>query len=350
MPCGGGTVRFNRHRLWLAATVTAALSIAGGAIAVAPAATAQATGCRVTYTVANQWPGGFTGNATVENLGSPVNGWQLAWSFTAGQTIDQLWNGTLGQAGPPVTVTNAGWNATIATGGSVSFGFNGSWNNSTNPVPASFALNGVTCTGDTSEPPPTTPPPTTPPPTTPPPDTNQLPSSFSWSSSGILAGPKSDSRNLAAIKDPSVVFHDGRYHLFASTAKSEGYNLVYLNFTDWSQANSATHHYLDQSAIGTGYRAALQVFFFAPQNLWYLVYQTGNASYSTTPTSATRTAGARRGTSTAGCRTSSGTTSAAGSGSTCGSPATAPTASCSPPTTTATCTGPRPRWRTSRTG
>jgi endo-1,4-beta-xylanase len=338
-------VRFNRHRLWLAATVTAALSIAGGAIAVAPAATAQATGCRVTYTVANQWPGGFTGNATVENLGSPVNGWQLAWSFTAGQTIDQLWNGTLGQAGPPVTVTNAGWNATIATGGSVSFGFNGSWNNSTNPVPASFALNGVTCTGDTSEPPPTTPPPTTPPP-----DTNQLPSSFSWSSSGILAGPKSDSRNLAAIKDPSVVFHDGRYHLFASTAKSEGYNLVYLNFTDWSQANSATHHYLDQSAIGTGYRAALQVFFFAPQNLWYLVYQTGNASYSTTPTSATRTAGARRGTSTAGCRTSSGTTSAAGSGSTCGSPATAPTASCSPPTTTATCTGPRPRWRTSRTG
>ncbi|MET8053648.1 non-reducing end alpha-L-arabinofuranosidase family hydrolase [Streptosporangium sp. NPDC005286] len=32
----------------------------------------------------------------------------------------------------------------------------------------------------------------------------------------------------------------------------------------------------------TGYRAAPQVFYFAPQNLWCLVYQTGNASYSTT--------------------------------------------------------------------
>lgn len=80
-----------------------------------------------------------------------------------------------------------------------------------------------------------------------------------------------------------MVFHDGRYHVFASTAKSAGYSLVYFNFTDWSQADSATHHYLDQSAIGPGYRAAPQVFYFAPQDLWYLVYQTGNASYSTNP-------------------------------------------------------------------
>ena len=58
---------------------------------------------------------------------------------------------------------------------------------------------------------------------------------------------------------------------------------MYLNFTDWSQAGSATHHYLDRSAIGTGYRAAPQVFYNAPQRLWYLVYQTGNASYSTNP-------------------------------------------------------------------
>jgi endo-1,4-beta-xylanase len=43
------------------------------------------------------------------------------------------------------------------------------------------------------------------------------------------------------------------------------------------------HYYLDQSGIGTGYRAAPQVFYFAPQRLWYLVYQTGNASYSTNP-------------------------------------------------------------------
>ncbi|GHE73234.1 non-reducing end alpha-L-arabinofuranosidase family hydrolase [Streptomyces capitiformicae] len=113
--------------------------------------------------------------------------------------------------------------------------------------------------------------------------TGSLPSTFQWSSSGVLISPKSDaSHNIAGIKDPSVVYYKGKYHVFASVADSSGYSMVYLSFTDWSQAGSATHHYLDQSPIGTGYRAAPQVFYFAPQDLWYLVYQTGgNASYST---------------------------------------------------------------------
>ncbi|WP_119580718.1 non-reducing end alpha-L-arabinofuranosidase family hydrolase [Streptomyces europaeiscabiei] len=111
-----------------------------------------------------------------------------------------------------------------------------------------------------------------------------LPSRFSWSSSGTLISPKSDAtHNIAGIKDSTVVQYNGKYHVFASTASASGYNLVYLNFSDWSQAGSATHHYLDRSAIGRGYRAAPQVFYNAPQRLWYLVYQTGNASYSTNP-------------------------------------------------------------------
>jgi endo-1,4-beta-xylanase len=71
--------------------------------------------------------------------------------------------------------------------------------------------------------------------------------------------------------------------VFASTAKSSGYNLVYTSFSDWSQASAAPLTYLDTTPIGTGYRAAPEVFYFAPQKLWYLVYQTGNASYSTNP-------------------------------------------------------------------
>ncbi|WP_128436087.1 non-reducing end alpha-L-arabinofuranosidase family hydrolase [Streptomyces cyaneus] len=111
-----------------------------------------------------------------------------------------------------------------------------------------------------------------------------LPSRYSWSSSGPLISPKPDStHNIAGIKDPTVVHYNGKYHVFASVASSSGYNLAYLNFSDWSQAGSATHHYLDRSAIGRGYRAAPQVFYYAPQRLWYLVYQTGNASYSTNP-------------------------------------------------------------------
>ncbi len=109
----------------------------------------------------------------------------------------------------------------------------------------------------------------------------KLPSTFQWTSTGPLVYPKNDTRNIAGIKDPSVVLINGTYHVFASTAQESGYNLVYFNFTDFSQADAATFHYLDQSAIGTGYRAAPQVFYFAPHNLWYLVYQNGNAAYST---------------------------------------------------------------------
>ncbi|KAL4893899.1 glycosyl hydrolase family 62-domain-containing protein [Aspergillus ambiguus] len=107
--------------------------------------------------------------------------------------------------------------------------------------------------------------------------------SFEWSSTGPLLGPKSDSHNILGIKDPSIVQVDGTYHVFASTAKADGYNLVYLSFTDFNRASSAPFHYLDQTPVGTGYRAAPQVFYFEPDKLWYLVYQNGNAAYSTNP-------------------------------------------------------------------
>lgn len=110
-----------------------------------------------------------------------------------------------------------------------------------------------------------------------------LPQSFSWTSSDILVTPKNDTRGIAGIKDPSIIHYNGAYHVFASTARAEGYNLVYFNFTNIEKAKNAPFYYLDQSGIGTGYRAAPQVFYFAPQKLWYLVYQNNNAAYSTNP-------------------------------------------------------------------
>jgi hypothetical protein len=111
-----------------------------------------------------------------------------------------------------------------------------------------------------------------------------LPAHFRWSASGALIAAKPDAaHDISAIRDPSVVHYQGKWHVFATVAGGAGLNLVYLNFTDWSAAATATQYYLDTSAIGTGYRAAPQVFYFAPQKLWYLVFQTGNASYSTNP-------------------------------------------------------------------
>ncbi|MFD7487137.1 non-reducing end alpha-L-arabinofuranosidase family hydrolase [Streptomyces mirabilis] len=110
-----------------------------------------------------------------------------------------------------------------------------------------------------------------------------LPSTFRWSSSGVLAGPKPDAQHpdAAAIKDFSIVRYNNQWLAFATTASPSGWGLVQFNFDDWSQAASASQTYLDTSPMGSGYRAAPQVFYFAPQNLWYMVYQTGPPTYST---------------------------------------------------------------------
>ena len=45
-----------------------------------------------------------------------------------------------------MTVTNMSYNGSIPAGSTYNgVGFNGTWNNTTNAVPTSFALNGKTC-------------------------------------------------------------------------------------------------------------------------------------------------------------------------------------------------------------
>jgi lysophospholipase L1-like esterase len=150
----------------LAAALAVAALVPIGLMTTTPAS--AAAGCRVAYTVTSQWQGGFGASVAVTNLGDPVTSWTLGWSFPSGQTITQLWNGTVSQSGAAVTVRNAGYNGALGTSASTSFGFNGAWTGS-NAVPAAFTLNGVACTGGVTIPSPTTPAPSTLPVTTPPP-------------------------------------------------------------------------------------------------------------------------------------------------------------------------------------
>lgn len=175
------------RRRWLVGAVAAALTAAGLGAVVTTSAHAAA-GCQVTYTVSSQWSGGFSANVDVTNLGDPVSGWNLTWSFGAGQTVSQLWNGSYTQSGADVTVTNQSYNGAIPTNGSATFGFNGTWNNGGNPVPTDFALNGTTCTGGlaTGTPTPTqTPTPTTSPTPTPTPSGTPSP----WPPSATFSNP-----------------------------------------------------------------------------------------------------------------------------------------------------------------
>jgi endo-1,4-beta-xylanase len=103
--------------------------------------------CHIVYSITSQWAGGFGAAITIDNTGSTaLSSWTLTWAFANGQTISQLWNGNETQSGANVTVTNMSYNGSIPAGGSYSaMGFNGTWNNITNAVPASFAVNGTTC-------------------------------------------------------------------------------------------------------------------------------------------------------------------------------------------------------------
>ena len=76
-----------------------------------------------------------------------------------------------------------------------------------------------------------------------------------------------------AVKDPTVVFDNGRWHVFM-TIKCEGKTLTeYMVFEKWETANAARRTVLD---LPGNYACAPQVFYFRPHKLWYLIYQVGS--------------------------------------------------------------------------
>ena len=109
-------------------------------------------------------------------------------------------------------------------------------------------------------------------------------SSYSWTSTGPIISAKSDAtHNVIAVKDPSAVFYNGQWIVYASYVNSAGgYGMEYLNIgPSWSNASSATPYFMDNTPGFSGYHTAPQVFFFAPQNKWYLIFQSGQPQYST---------------------------------------------------------------------
>jgi len=99
---------------------------------------------------------------------------------------------------------------------------------------------------------------------------NLLSGRLDWSVSAPLVSPAHPPEDPChSVKDPSIVFHEGRWHLFCTIrSQKRSHQVEYLSFADWKDADKAPRRVLK---ISDGYFCGPQVFFFTPHRKWYLI-------------------------------------------------------------------------------
>ncbi|MBN1766816.1 MAG: hypothetical protein JW860_16300 [Sedimentisphaerales bacterium] len=105
-----------------------------------------------------------------------------------------------------------------------------------------------------------------------------------WKSSGMLVKPISDeTHTIISVKDPTVVRYNDLWHVYATaySTSAKTWNMVYLNFKDWSEAPQARLTYIDINPNLRGYHCAPHLFYFRRHKKWYLVFQSQQPQYCT---------------------------------------------------------------------
>jgi len=139
----------SRPRRRLGSLITAlvlgvATVVTGVAVTATPAPADTGASCGAAFTIGWQTPSNsppdFGATVTVTNNASyTIQTWTVSWTFTAGQTIvaGSPYSATVTQTGTGVTATPGGtYNAVLSPGQSTTFGFDGDYNGTSNPVPA----------------------------------------------------------------------------------------------------------------------------------------------------------------------------------------------------------------------
>ena len=95
-----------------------------------------------------------------------------------------------------------------------------------------------------------------------------------WEYSAPLIGPeKRDVDPSRAQKDPTVVQYGGKWHVFMTVKLPNRSAIEHCSFERWEDADRSSRTILKIS--DSDYYCAPQVFYFAPQKKWYLIYQMG---------------------------------------------------------------------------
>jgi hypothetical protein len=105
---------------------------------------------------------------------------------------------------------------------------------------------------------------------------------FRWMyGSPVLEARAAGGWDWISVKDPSIVRYAGKWHLFCTVrGPKRTHAIVYLSFGDFAQANQAPRHVL---SCHPGYFCAPQVFYFTPQQRWYLICQAADETWGKPP-------------------------------------------------------------------
>lgn len=122
-------------------TTAAILAAAVVATPVPAYAAGPAVSCRYEFTA---WPGGFTADLSITNHGPDIVGWTARWTFDVPTSNISAWQTVLTVTDAREAIaTNAVYNARIASGQTLRFGWNATA--ASTSAPTDITVNGAAC-------------------------------------------------------------------------------------------------------------------------------------------------------------------------------------------------------------